>query len=182
MSRPALGPYQPSIQWVWGPLSPGVKRSSGPGSAQRVKRPGREADHSCHIVQKSRIVELYLHPLLINDRENFTFTLLSSLHHPWRANILLHEHFGSSGYAKRSKTLQEKRRWKSLSKATFWNICFAGTLVVEYGFKEESNKDKIPLFNWVCRFYCSGGSIFLRFLSFPRLLVWSGVSVLSAPF
>jgi hypothetical protein len=32
--RPALGPTQPPIQWVWGALSPGVKR-------QR-----READHS----------------------------------------------------------------------------------------------------------------------------------------
>jgi hypothetical protein len=33
-SRPALGSTQPPIQWVPGPLSPGVKR------------PGREADHS----------------------------------------------------------------------------------------------------------------------------------------
>jgi hypothetical protein len=33
-SRPALGPTQPSIQWVAGDISPGVKR------------PGREADHS----------------------------------------------------------------------------------------------------------------------------------------
>jgi len=34
MSRPALGPIQPPIQWVLGALSLGVKR------------PGREADHS----------------------------------------------------------------------------------------------------------------------------------------
>jgi hypothetical protein len=34
VSRPALGPIQPPIQWVPGALSPGVKR------------PGREADHS----------------------------------------------------------------------------------------------------------------------------------------
>jgi hypothetical protein len=33
-SRPALGPNQPPIQWITGDLSP------------RVKRPGREADHS----------------------------------------------------------------------------------------------------------------------------------------
>jgi hypothetical protein len=33
-SRPAVGPTQPPIQWVSGALSP------------RVKRPGREADHS----------------------------------------------------------------------------------------------------------------------------------------
>jgi hypothetical protein len=35
-SRPTLGPTHPSIQWVLGALSPGVKR------------PGREADHSPH--------------------------------------------------------------------------------------------------------------------------------------
>jgi hypothetical protein len=34
LSTPALGPTQPSIQWIPGALSPGVKL------------PGREADHS----------------------------------------------------------------------------------------------------------------------------------------
>jgi hypothetical protein len=35
VSRPALGPSQPPVQWVPGVLSPGVKA-----------RPGRDADHS----------------------------------------------------------------------------------------------------------------------------------------
>jgi hypothetical protein len=37
VSRPALGPIQPPIQWVSGALSLGVKL------------PGREADHSTHL-------------------------------------------------------------------------------------------------------------------------------------
>jgi hypothetical protein len=35
VSRPALGPTQPPVQWAPGVLSPGVK-----------SRPGRDADHS----------------------------------------------------------------------------------------------------------------------------------------
>jgi hypothetical protein len=45
-SRLTLGPTQPPTQWAPGPLSP------------RVKRLGREADHS---PPRSRMVELYLH-------------------------------------------------------------------------------------------------------------------------
>jgi hypothetical protein len=40
--RPALGPTQPPVQWVTGVLSPGVKA-----------RPGRDADHSLHLVPRS---------------------------------------------------------------------------------------------------------------------------------
>jgi hypothetical protein len=47
VSRPALQPTQPPIQWVSGTLSP------------MVKQPGREADHSP--TSRSRMVELYLH-------------------------------------------------------------------------------------------------------------------------
>jgi hypothetical protein len=43
-----LRPTQPPIQWVPEALSP------------EVKLQGREADHSPHVVLKSRIVELYL--------------------------------------------------------------------------------------------------------------------------
>jgi hypothetical protein len=44
VSRPALGPTQPPVQWVPGVLSPGVKH-----------RPGRDVDHSPHLVPKSRM-------------------------------------------------------------------------------------------------------------------------------
>jgi len=42
MSRPALGPTQPPIQWVLEDLSPGGK-----------ERPKRDADHSPHLVPRS---------------------------------------------------------------------------------------------------------------------------------
>jgi hypothetical protein len=42
-SRTVLGPTQPSIQWVPGAFYLGVKR------------PGREADHSLHLVPRSRM-------------------------------------------------------------------------------------------------------------------------------
>jgi hypothetical protein len=41
-SRSALGPTQPPIQRIPGAISPGVKR------------PGREAEHSLHVVSRSR--------------------------------------------------------------------------------------------------------------------------------
>jgi hypothetical protein len=43
-SRPALVSTQPPIKWVQG-----------------VKQPGRETDHSLHLVSILRILELYLH-------------------------------------------------------------------------------------------------------------------------
>jgi hypothetical protein len=50
MSKPALGPTQPPIQWVPGALS------------LEIKRPGRETDHSPPSGAKVKeCVELYLH-------------------------------------------------------------------------------------------------------------------------
>jgi len=50
VSRPALGPTHPPIQWVPGALSMGVKRS------------GRDANHSPpSTVEVKECVELYLH-------------------------------------------------------------------------------------------------------------------------
>jgi hypothetical protein len=74
VSRTALGPTQPSIQWVPGALSPGVKR------------PGRESDHSLpSSADVKECVELYLHSsdtsswrgaqLKQKLRDNFTFNL-----------------------------------------------------------------------------------------------------------
>jgi hypothetical protein len=50
VSRPALGPTQPPIQWITEAVSLGVKR------------PGREADHSPpSSAEVKECVELYLH-------------------------------------------------------------------------------------------------------------------------
>jgi hypothetical protein len=70
-SRTALGPTQPPIQWVAGALSLGVKR------------PGREANHSPHLVPRSRkrgtIPPLpqyaFMVWCLVKHRDNFTFYL-----------------------------------------------------------------------------------------------------------
>jgi hypothetical protein len=48
VSRPALRPTQPPVQWVPEVPSPGVKA-----------RPGRDADHSPHLVPRSRMSRSY---------------------------------------------------------------------------------------------------------------------------
>lgn len=53
-SRSTLGLKQPPIQWVAGFISLGVKP------------PGRETDHSLHLLPRSKKVEIYLHSALTN--------------------------------------------------------------------------------------------------------------------
>jgi hypothetical protein len=74
VSRTALGPTQPPIQWVPGALY------------LVVKRPGREADHSPpSSAEVKERVELYLHyyntprwrGAQLKNRDNFTFTFYS---------------------------------------------------------------------------------------------------------
>jgi hypothetical protein len=48
VSRPALGPIQPPVQWVPGGPFPGAKA-----------QPGRDADHSPHLVPRSRMSRSY---------------------------------------------------------------------------------------------------------------------------
>jgi hypothetical protein len=50
--RAALRPTRPPIEWVPEALSPGVKRE------------WLEADHHVHLVQRSRMAELYLFSLI----------------------------------------------------------------------------------------------------------------------
>jgi len=52
LSRPALGPTQPPIQWVPVQTGPGAHPASytmGTGSLPGVKRPGRGVDHHPHL-------------------------------------------------------------------------------------------------------------------------------------
>jgi hypothetical protein len=51
VSRPALGSTQPPVQWVPGVLSRGGKA-----------RPGRDVDHSPHLVPRSRMSRSYTSP------------------------------------------------------------------------------------------------------------------------
>jgi hypothetical protein len=76
VSRTALGPIQPRIQWVPGTFSLGVKR------------PGREADHSpSSRAEVKEWVQLYLHSpnkpswcgAQVNHRDSFTFTFTYTL-------------------------------------------------------------------------------------------------------
>jgi hypothetical protein len=70
ISRPALGPTQPTTQWMPEALSLGVKW------------PVHKADHSPPSTAKDKCMELYLHsPIRFmawcsvkNHRDNFTFT------------------------------------------------------------------------------------------------------------
>jgi hypothetical protein len=75
VSRTALGPTRPPIQWVPGALSLGVKQ------------PGREADQSPPSSAKVKeCVDLYLHSsntpswrgAQLKHRDNFTFTFTNS--------------------------------------------------------------------------------------------------------
>jgi hypothetical protein len=67
-SRTALGPTQPPIQWVSGALSVGVKRS------------GREADHSLHLVSSRMCGAIPPLPqYAFKHRDNFTFYLYSKI-------------------------------------------------------------------------------------------------------
>jgi hypothetical protein len=72
----ALRSTQPPIQWVLGALSLGLKR------------PGREADYSSHLVPRSKNVWSYTSTpqyafiawCLVKHRGNFTFTLHAYIH------------------------------------------------------------------------------------------------------
>jgi hypothetical protein len=86
--RMALGPTQPSIQWVQEYFSLGVKQ------------PGREADHSPpSSTEVKECVELYLHSpntlswrdAQLKHRDNFNFTFI--LHVPF-SKLLQHKGTG----------------------------------------------------------------------------------------
>jgi hypothetical protein len=64
-SRPVLGPTQPPIQWVQGALSP------------RVKRQGREADHSPPTSTEVKKMWIYTStpPLRLHDVQYYTASL-----------------------------------------------------------------------------------------------------------
>jgi hypothetical protein len=72
VSKLALGPTQPPIQWVLEALSLGVKQ------------PGHEADHSPLLVPRSRMCGavpplaqyIFTEWCLVKHRDNFTFFLL----------------------------------------------------------------------------------------------------------
>jgi hypothetical protein len=93
VSRPALGPTQPPVQWVPGVLSPGVKA-----------RPGRDADHSSPSSAEVVNEKLYL---------------LSPQVPPWRVTGLLYFFFTfcchqttSKGTYKREKLMKVTRKKK----------------------------------------------------------------------
>jgi hypothetical protein len=68
VSRPALGPTQPPVQWVSGVLSPGVKRGCGMTLTSHL-----------HLVSRTRMSRSYIPPLHLSpswrSRNKFTFLL-----------------------------------------------------------------------------------------------------------
>jgi hypothetical protein len=124
---------------------------------------------------------------LINDRGNFT---PSSRHHPWPEIVLLHRSCGRSGCTKRRKTLQEKRRWRN----RIQEVDVKQGDILKYMFcphysrhwntalKKKVIKKQNSILYRSLQILLFWNFIFLHFLSFPRLLVRYGVSVLSAPF
>jgi len=64
LSRPALGPTQPSIQWV-------------PGLSWGVKRPGHDVDHpspsSAEVKEKVEIPLLPVWAFVVSSRVNFPY-------------------------------------------------------------------------------------------------------------